>query len=780
MTTPQIDIRGRAADRPPGAIQEARRSIAHTLARIRRRARFWICGESLALIALVGAGYFWGSLVLDRLIEPPPATRAAGLAALLAALIVIVVRRLIGRLREPLADPQLALLVERHDPSFRDSLSTAVGAVTREPGEPVDDDLLARATAEAGDRLARVRIGALFKTASLVSVAAAALAVAGGVVWFASTAPDIASLWARRMLLMSQERWPRATRLAVEGFPDGVRRVARGSDVDVVVRADASGRVPEAVELRSRSPEGSSNERMGRRGGLAEGSQTFGHILLDVRRDLELSIRGGDDRIDGLRLAVVDPPGVESLEIRSMPPAYLGSEERVLRPSGVIEVPRGSSVRILVTADKPLSRAAIRGRPSAAGAEERTLASLMADSPSPNGTQRTPGEAAMNDRTPGEAAIGPARKLEAVIEQLEGSWTIMIDMADADGVATPRPTAFRIVGVEDAPPQMIVALAGISSAVTPRARVPVVGSIRDDHGLASAAIVVRRGRAAGGPAADAGPPAAGAVEAERTFPMTRLVPGSPLIDLPEASPESVDLEPLRLEPGEAVSVEVSAADSCAVADGANVVRSDAWTLEVVSPERLSSMLEARELILRRRFEHVVEEFAAAREPLLAADGASVGEAGAAEAEAGADAARRLADASDRCRGETTEIAAAFLEIRREFDNNRLLTDELDTRLFAQIAGPLGEIADGDLPLLAAACRRVGAAGASPAEAAAQLSAPSAAVLARLKEVLDRMLELETFNEVVEILRSAIRAQEGLREETVRRQKERARAVLEGE
>jgi len=308
----------------------------------------------------------------------------------------------------------------------------------------------------------------------------------------------------------------------------------------------------------------------------------------------------------------------------------------------------------------------------------------------------------------------------------------------------------------------------------------VVGSIRDAHGLASAAIVVRRGRAAVGPAADAGPPAAGAVEAERTFPMTRLVPGSPLIDLPEASPESVDLEPLRLEPGEAVSVEVSAADSCAVADGANVVRSDAWTLEVVSPERLSSMLEARELILRRRFEHVVEEFAAAREPLLAADGASVGEAGAAEAEAGADAARRLADASDRCRGETTEIAAAFLEIRREFDNNRLLTDELDTRLFAQIAGPLGEIADGDLPLLAAACRRVGAAGASPAEAAAQLSAPSAAVLARLKEVLDRMLELETFNEVVEILRSAIRAQEGLREETVRRQKERARAVLGGE
>jgi len=41
-----------------------------------------------------------------------------------------------------------------------------------------------------------------------------------------------------------------------------------------------------------------------------------------------------------------------------------------------------------------------------------------------------------------------------------------------------------------------------------------------------------------------------------------------------------------------------------------------------------------------------------------------------------------------------------------------------------------------------------------------------------------MIELETFNEVVELLRSTISAQEEIRQETREIQKERARALLE--
>jgi hypothetical protein len=52
------------------------------------------------------------------------------------------------------------------------------------------------------------------------------------------------------------------------------------------------------------------------------------------------------------------------------------------------------------------------------------------------------------------------------------------------------------------------------------------------------------------------------------------------------------------------------------------------------------------------------------------------------------------------------------------------------------------------------------------------------VLARMRAVLDKMMELESFNEVVEHLRGMIRTQEQIRAETLEQQKRRAREALE--
>ena len=60
----------------------------------------------------------------------------------------------------------------------------------------------------------------------------------------------------------------------------------------------------------------------------------------------------------------------------------------------------------------------------------------------------------------------------------------------------------------------------------------------------------------------------------------------------------------------------------------------------------------------------------------------------------------------------------------------------------------------------------------------QLVTQTDLVLTKLRAVLDRMMELETFNEVVDLLRSAISAQEEIRQETRDTEKERARALLE--
>jgi hypothetical protein len=102
----------------------------------------------------------------------------------------------------------------------------------------------------------------------------------------------------------------------------------------------------------------------------------------------------------------------------------------------------------------------------------------------------------------------------------------------------------------------------------------------------------------------------------------------------------------------------------------------------------------------------------------------------------------------------------------------MLTEELEGRLVGQIATPLSAIAAGDLPGLAAAVR------AAPASEREAIVARADMVLARMRAVLDKMMELESYNEVIELLRGVIRTQEEIRSETLRRQRQRAKEALE--
>jgi hypothetical protein len=142
-------------------------------------------------------------------------------------------------------------------------------------------------------------------------------------------------------------------------------------------------------------------------------------------------------------------------------------------------------------------------------------------------------------------------------------------------------------------------------------------------------------------------------------------------------------------------------------------------------------------------------------------------------EAGPAAAARCGEAATRSAGETAEIAEAFRLIRLELDNNVLLTPEVEHRLLEQIAAPLAGIASRDLPELARACAAAG----SPA-ASATLVGRCDQVIARMRAVLDRMMELESFNEVLERLRAVIRSQEEIRSATIEAQKKAGRKALE--
>ena len=729
------------------------------LATLRRQTRGWVWLESLAWLVLAAVGFFWVSLALDWCVEPPRWARGVLLAAAAVGLAILLYRKLLGRLSADLGDASLAVVVERSHPSFRDSLSTTI-ELADQPEVDVNPALLARTAAEAAAHLGQVRSERIFRRRRLAMLAFAAVIAAASIAGLAFAKPAVAGLWVRRLPLLGDEPWPRQVRLRVEDFPGGVRKVARGSDVDVIVHAQANDRLPEVVDLRWRTaqtggPGGRTAQtggpggrtasgrpgtwridRMGARGGATTDGQAFGHVVKAVNDSLDLEIRGGDARLRDLRLEVLDPPALEKLLITSTPPAYLGSGGRESPPARVVQIPRGSAVEIACTATKPLSAATMVAVAGGGSAAEVVLATLPA-------TDTTDTSEA------GGAASAAGRTIVGHIASLDADRTVVVRFTDTDGLVNREPVTFTLSALPDEPPQVAMRLRGISTAVTPRARLPLVGTISDDHGLGGASV---RLKVAGG--------------AETSLPVLRVREGDAVVELPAEAAEVVPLEPLGLAVGRKLELAVTATDTCTLASEPNAGTSDTWSLDVVAPEVLVAMLEAREIILRRRYESCVADLTQARDGFAAperpAEGDTAGDRG--------DDAARLGDATARAAGETAELAEAFRGIRLEYDNNQLITPELEARLIAQIADPLSALSKQDLPALAVACR----AGTGRQE----LVRRADEVLARMRAVLDKMMELESFNEVVELLRGMIRTQEQIRAETLEQQKRRAREALE--
>ena len=744
-------------------------SLRDLLAAIRGQTRRWIWVESLALVCIALVGFFWASLAVDWWLEPPREARAAVLVALAAGLAVLVAKKLCARLSAGLSDSSLAVVVERAHPGFRDSLSTAI-ELAEAPPEDVDAGLLSRTAAEALAMVGQVRPERIFRRRELAMLAFVAGLAVASVLALVLAKPAVAGLWVRRLPLLGDDAWPRRVHLSVEGFPGGVRKVARGADVDVIVHALAEGEPPEQVDLRwrAKAEAGSGRtggvrrlwhtDRMGGRGGLTAAGQAFGHVLKGVGETLELEIRGGDARLRGLTLEVLEPPALEQLRITATLPAYLGGGVRVLPPARIVQVPRGAAVEIACTASKPLSAATMAATAlgaAAAGAGPgggfAGGAAAAAGVPSAGGMAETV-LATLPETADGSAGgISGQRGITGRIDPLDADRTIVVRFTDSDGLTNREPVTFVLQAVPDEPPRVAVALRGISTAVTARARVPVVGTLSDDHGLAAATVVVK--------AADG---------AEKELPVTRVRPGETVVELPQTAPEIVALESLGLAVGTKLELRLAATDGCTLAGGPNRGASDTWSLDVVSPEALVAMLEAREIILRRRYESVVADFAQARDRLAPAAAGEAAEGERADERAGAAAG--LGEATSRATGETGELSTAFRAIRLEFENNQLLSPELETRLVTQIADPLGVLATKDLPALAAACRG--------GRDRAELLRRADEVLARMRAILDKMMELESFNEVVELLRGMIRTQDQIRTETLEQQKRRAREALE--
>jgi hypothetical protein len=775
--------------------------------RWRIRAYIWIEGLAAAVIWL--GATFWCAWALDYLpvwmgaSEMPRGARIVVLSIIAGGLAYVLYHWVLRRTFVRLADHSMAVLLERRFRDFHDSLVTAVELAERpQHARDFDASMLQQTAQEARDEVQRVRVRDVFNFRPLLrKLIVAALAVMSVAVFYFWNEPAVATC-VNRIYLLKNEPWPRQARIEVVGvevlgpedgsltgsplplvtFGDRSLKVAKGSNLRLKVRADLSADVvPEVCTIYYRTAEGDRGRvtmnRMRRSRSRYQDFSFANKPLHGILSSVTFDVVGYDYRVRDYTIQVVDSPAIVSTQLECVFPAYMVDEENSLwlprteDLTGATQLPRGTAVTVRARANKPLRRVDLFD----VATEQTTQLTVDPDGETPD-------------------------QFEYFVERLDDNLTLDVTLYDADGVVTERPHRIFIPAVADEPPQLDVRLRGIGTAVTADVIVPATGTAADDYAVGRTWFDLDIVRAAPADGQEAGE--------HREFDFALQSGGQ--IDA------AVDFRELRsaeqrlvLQPKDKIMLALQAEDKYDLGAAANRSSSDRYQLDVVTPDTLLAILEAREIGLRRRFEQIIDEMTQARD-FLARVRSPVTDLGPEPADAAAGSEepgdtkldeRQSAERAQSLRLLRTQqslqqtrksaqellgVAASFLDIRAEIINNRVDTEDRKRRLKELIADPMqaiGEKMFPELEKLTVALEKVllddlqadrydlGTAQAE-AEAAVQQSDE---ILAALDQILQQMLDLETFNELLDIVRQLLKDQEGLIEET---QQEREKGLLE--
>ncbi len=721
-------------------------TLGDILRRLRRRIRAQVLLYGIASLVLLAGAIFWLSLAIDWAFEPSRGVRIGMIVASAAVGVAVIYGLILRRLFVQLSDANLALLLERKFPAFKDGLITAVQLSSRRSSGIWHQQMLAETIGRARDALRGADLDAVLNAAPTTRRGVWATVLTASVMVFAVALPDMFDVWRQRALALADIQWPRRTLLRVAGLgPDNTIKVARGGDVALLVQADTVKQVPRSVEIRYQTEDGArGREPMDRIGRAIPGQdpyQDFGYTFAGVLSSRTFDVIGGDYRISDLRILVVDMPALQEMTLECDYPDYTGRTTRKLTAAGAIQLPQGTRVTLDATASKNLEWVEIT---VASGRE-----SLTAERAAP--------------------VDGSPRRFQFALDALAVDTTLLIRLRDTDGIENREPLRVAMTVVPDGPPQINAQLAGIGTAVTPEAQLPMRGDVRDDYGVADTRFEFAIG--------------------EET-PREHIVfggdgsTGQPAAERPLDT--ALDLRAFGLKPGQKISVGLRARDNFALAEAPHDAAGERYVLDIVTAEDLRQLLQTRELGLRRRFETLLEETTSLRDSLPAL--ADVKEEGAegveGEAQIGlALAIQRLVQLSRKDAQETLGVGASFADMREELDNNRIDNSELKDRLQTRIADPLrrcGEVLFADLDQRLELIRTAAADDNARRGAVEGAVKQADVILLEMQRALDQMLELESLNEAVALLREIIASQDQVTEATKQRRTEKARQLLEGE
>lgn len=824
-----------AAKQPPLAPR-----IRSLLRGLRWRIRLYTLVQGLALLVCWIAIMFWVVLFFDFVpvrfgaTELPMVVRAGLLVFVGVGSAYILYRWVLRRTFASLADHSMAILLERKHGQFHDSLLTAVEMHEHpDHAREFNADMLEHTGAEALASAPDVRLRRVFRWMPLVWSCLAAVLLGGSLGLFAALDAHGENFEQAvdRIYLLDDRPWERLAYLEVVGItrwtidyqpPDPDEKidaakdyrprlspvqvpfdddktvyVASGSNPRLAVRAEViEHEAPGDVVLWWRT-----DNNRGRKPLTAEPESRDGYQyytltqspLKAIDKSLRFEARGYDFRTPEHRIEVVKAPQISDVEFIYARPDYLVDEERSIFQTirgpliAGTQVPRGSRVTLVATANKRLIEAYVYDL-----ATKRTeLIDCLAEGEQ---VRVIKGQQGQPDRT----------EIRYVIENLTRDVALEWMLVDADGLVTETPHPMGLTVRDDKPPQVEVAVRGIGSAVTPDVRFPIAGRIADDYWIDRAWLEVQVG--SNTPRQLAVPIQRGTFDEEQMalFDVKADDNVHHWIDMRDE--RNREENPLQLTPGDKITIATVAGDRYDL-DGFDLEANphvgvgDRYQIDVVTPDELLSILERRELEMRRRLEQIVEEITQMRDSLVrvktdiaaistAADAPEDEPTEDAAAEPGdkklspeeaarrEEALRRLrvqqaVNQSEKSRGETRDVARNLLNVVDQLENNRVDTDDRQERLRDQVANPLLALVAGEFPQLdnrlAALNDSVNAPSPLDVKSATEVADNAIAqaddVLLKLDGVLQKMLDLETFNELIELVRALIDEQDELTDET---------------
>ena len=732
------------------------KTVRRKVTSLRWLIRAYVALEGLSVVFLVLGIAFWLGLAFDWAFEPSRGVRLLLSLVLGISLVFISVRHLLGRVFARLSDISLALLVERAYPEFNDSLITTIeGSKPSRGVTEGNEHLLLRTREIAETTMGEVRLGNIFRFRPLIWKLLMSVFLVLSIVTFAFRERATFDFWLERIQL-SETLWPRLVSLTVSGFElEGdtlVAHVARDDDFELQVMASiADGhKAPEEVEVRYLLTDGRHGRHSMTKIGEAlpgrDESQEFRFTFNNLADDLEFDIRGGDDRIRHLLLRVVERPQIVEWRMECRPPEYLRRAEYSRSFSHRIELEEGTKAICRLEANKRITTVDVH-------------------------------EPAKEQGVHSDISEDGSNQFSFPIDVEQEDRVFLINMVDEDGVRNREPYRMVVSAITDEPPEVSIRLRGIGSAVTSQASIPLEGLVRDEYGVEElwfeyqvdeGQILKQRLEAA----------SIGSLEISQF----------PAFDLQQATPSS-HLRFLDLHPGQKLTLSILARDAYDLGESANIGSSPRFLLSVVTESELRALLEKRELALRQRFEALVEKMLGIQELLQRVQ---VDDENRVDSAIASDEKQRVRDLL-RIDGamqsvvqisfETIGVAEGFQDIVTELVNNRIDNEELKERLISGISDPLMEIGEELLPELEERLQTLHASFSDSQNAANTyhlVLVQGEIVLDAMQKVLDRMLELENYNELVELLRGIVRDQKELQEETKRKRLDKLRSLLDDE